>query len=231
MRSWSSVPQASGNVSGPPLPPPRHDPPARAPTDPQPPRRPAPTCPLPGLARETGEVEELQAELAKIQAEQDALPALVKEVQDALEAEAAAFQRQEAGGHPGLPWDRSGAAPAEACAGLLVCVMHGARLCTGFASCQRGCRRLLLYAAPHMTHGVLCSCMHTKACTQGSCWCIPPASYPACAAALSNQESLKERKLGALHQALAMYRSRLGLEFVHGERLAAGRLLCCLCWL
>ncbi|KAI7843139.1 hypothetical protein COHA_003310 [Chlorella ohadii] len=83
------------------------------------------------LARETGEVEELQAELAKIQAEQDALPALVKEVQDALEAEAAAFQRQEA--------------------------------------------------------------------------------------ALSNQESLKERKLGALHQALAMYRSRLGLEFVHGE--------------
>lgn len=37
------------------------------------------------------------------------------------------------------------------------------------------------------------------------------------AAALSNQESLKERKLGALHQALAMYRARLGLEFVHGE--------------
>jgi len=36
-------------------------------------------------------------------------------------------------------------------------------------------------------------------------------------AALSNQESLKEAKLGALHQALAMYRQRLGLEFVHGE--------------
>lgn len=44
-------------------------------------------------------MEALQAELAKIQAEQDALPALVKEVQEALEAEAAAFQRQEAGGH------------------------------------------------------------------------------------------------------------------------------------
>ena len=36
-------------------------------------------------------------------------------------------------------------------------------------------------------------------------------------AALSNQESLKERKLGALHQALAMYQQRLGLEFQHGE--------------
>ena len=94
------MPQTSGNVSGPPLPLPPRAPPSRAPTDPQPPRRPAPTCPLPGLAHETGEVEALQAELAKIRAEQDALPALVKEVQDALEAEAAAFQRQEAGGHP-----------------------------------------------------------------------------------------------------------------------------------
>lgn len=36
-------------------------------------------------------------------------------------------------------------------------------------------------------------------------------------AALSNQESLKERKLGALHQALAMYQQRLGLSFQHGE--------------
>lgn len=41
-------------------------------------------------------------------------------------------------------------------------------------------------------------------------------SAPPAPAALSNQEALKERKLGALHQALAMYRSRLGLEFVHG---------------
>lgn len=36
-------------------------------------------------------------------------------------------------------------------------------------------------------------------------------------AALSNQESLKERKLGALHQALGWYSTRLGLEFQHGE--------------
>ena len=43
---------------------------------------------------------------------------------------------------------------------------------------------------------------------------VPPACLPA---ALSNQESLKERKLGALHQALAMYQQRLGLEFQHGE--------------
>ena len=41
-------------------------------------------------------------------------------------------------------------------------------------------------------------------------------SAPPAPAALSNQEALKGRKLGALHQALAMYRSRLGLEFVHG---------------
>ena len=46
------------------------------------------------------------------------------------------------------------------------------------------------------------------------------AFRPYHAAALSNQESLKERKLGALHQALAMYRSRLGLEFVHGAGAA-----------
>ena len=44
------------------------------------------------------------------------------------------------------------------------------------------------------------------------------AAFTACLpAALSNQESLKERKLGALHQALAMYQQRLGLEFQHGE--------------
>ena len=43
---------------------------------------------------------------------------------------------------------------------------------------------------------------------------LPPACLPA---ALSNQESLKERKLGALQQALAMYQQRLGLEFQHGE--------------
>jgi hypothetical protein len=51
-----------------------------------------------GLASEHSQVAELQAELAKVQAEQDALPGLVREVQEALEAEAAAFQRQEAGG-------------------------------------------------------------------------------------------------------------------------------------
>lgn len=39
----------------------------------------------------------LQAELTKVQEEQGKLPALVAEVQEALEAEAAAFQRQEAG--------------------------------------------------------------------------------------------------------------------------------------
>ena len=44
-----------------------------------------------GLASEHSQV-------AKVQAEQDALPGLVREVQEALEAEAAAFQRQEAGG-------------------------------------------------------------------------------------------------------------------------------------
>ena len=60
-----------------------------------------PCRPLPapaGLASEHSQVAELQAELAKVQAEQDALPGLVREVQEALEAEAAAFQRQEAGG-------------------------------------------------------------------------------------------------------------------------------------
>ncbi len=155
MRSWSSVPQTSGNVSGPPLRPPRRDPPACPPTDPQPPRRPAPTCPLPGLARETGEVEELQAELAKIQAEQDALPALVKEVQDALEAEAAAFQRQEAGGHPGLR--RAAVAqhpPRPALAYLCLVCMELASVPVWLPASQVavGCR---LFAAPHVTHGVL----------------------------------------------------------------------------
>lgn len=38
-----------------------------------------------------------------------------------------------------------------------------------------------------------------------------------CPAALCNQEGLKERKLGALHQALGMYQQRLGLEFQHGD--------------
>jgi len=47
---------------------------------------------------EGGEVAALQAELGKIQEEQARLPALVKEVADALEAEAAAFRRQDAGG-------------------------------------------------------------------------------------------------------------------------------------
>lgn len=43
----------------------------------------------------------------------------------------------------------------------------------------------------------------------------PPLLPPG--AALSNQEALKERKLGALHQALAMYQRRLGLDFQHSE--------------
>ncbi len=61
-------------------------------------------CCAAGLEREQGEVAGLQAELAKVQAEQGALPALVKELAEALEAEAAAFQRQEAGTHaPGGP--------------------------------------------------------------------------------------------------------------------------------
>jgi hypothetical protein len=84
-----------------------------------------------GLTSEHGQVAELQAELARIEEEQGRLPALVQEVQEALEAEAEAYERQEA--------------------------------------------------------------------------------------ALCDQEALKERKLGALHQALAMYRERLGLEFVHAE--------------
>ena len=46
---------------------------------------------------------------------------------------------------------------------------------------------------------------------------LPAARLARPPAALSNQESLKERKLGALHQALAMYQQRLGLEFQHGE--------------
>ncbi|EFN55565.1 hypothetical protein CHLNCDRAFT_52384 [Chlorella variabilis] len=83
------------------------------------------------LAAEEGEVAGLQQELASIREEQGKLPGLVREVQEALEAEADAFQRQEA--------------------------------------------------------------------------------------ALSNQEALKERKLGALHQALAMYQRRLGLDFQHSE--------------
>jgi hypothetical protein len=44
----------------------------------------------------------------------------------------------------------------------------------------------------------------------------PPAPLGT-AAALSDQESLKERKLGALHTALAWYQGRLGLDFQHGE--------------
>lgn len=229
MRSWSSVPQTSGNVSGPPLPPPRHDPPARAPTDPQPPRRPAPTCPLPGLARETGEVEELQGELAKIQAEQDALPTLVKEVQDALEAEAAAFQRQEAGGHPGLPWDRSGAAPAEACAGLIVCVMHGARLCTGFASCQRGCRRLLpVCCSPHdpwcpvIMHAH--PGMHTRLVLVHSACFVPRLRCSAVQPGVPQGAQAGRAAPGAGHVPLPP-RPQVCARCVP----AAGRLRCCLC--
>lgn len=51
-----------------------------------------------GLAREGSEVAALQQELACIQEEQGRLPALVAEVAEALDAEAAAFARQEAGG-------------------------------------------------------------------------------------------------------------------------------------
>lgn len=40
----------------------------------------------------------MQEELGRIQEEQGRLPALVAEVAEALEAEAAAFARQEAGG-------------------------------------------------------------------------------------------------------------------------------------
>lgn len=50
-----------------------------------------------GLAREQGEVEGLRAELAAVQAEQGRLPALVAEVQEALDAEATAYAQQEAG--------------------------------------------------------------------------------------------------------------------------------------
>ena len=62
--------------------------------------------------------------------------------------------------------------------------------------------------------------MHTLAKTPMPPWPCHHRHPPACPclpAALSNQESLKERKLGALHQALAMYQQRLGLEFQHGE--------------
>jgi hypothetical protein len=52
-----------------------------------------------GLAREGSEVEALQQALAAIREEQGKLPGLVREVEEALEAEAAAFQRQEAGEH------------------------------------------------------------------------------------------------------------------------------------
>lgn len=58
----------------------------------------APARGLPaGLASESSESAALQAELGRIQEEQARLPALVQEVADALEAEAAAFARQEAG--------------------------------------------------------------------------------------------------------------------------------------
>lgn len=58
---------------------------------------PPPPCAAAGLAREQEEAGTLQAELAKVQEEQARLPGLVREVQEALDAEAAAFQRQEAG--------------------------------------------------------------------------------------------------------------------------------------
>jgi len=47
-----------------------------------------------GLSDEQAEIDSLQAELKKIQAEQVALPSLVAEVRDALDAEAAALDRQ-----------------------------------------------------------------------------------------------------------------------------------------
>ena len=58
-------------------------------------RRPA--CPPAGLSTEGSEVAALEAQLAAIQQEQAQLPGLVREVGEALEAEAAAYERQDAG--------------------------------------------------------------------------------------------------------------------------------------
>lgn len=62
-----------------------------------PPPAPPSLCRHAGLTSETGELAALQEELGRIQVEQGRLPKLVAEVSDALEAEAAAFARQEAG--------------------------------------------------------------------------------------------------------------------------------------
>ncbi|GAB4822989.1 hypothetical protein N2152v2_010035 [Parachlorella kessleri] len=48
------------------------------------------------LASEHAQVEQLQEELGRIRAEQDALPPLVQELKEALDAEAADFARREA---------------------------------------------------------------------------------------------------------------------------------------
>lgn len=51
-----------------------------------------------GLACEAEEAGALQAELARVRAEQEALPPLVAELQEALEAETTDFMRKESGG-------------------------------------------------------------------------------------------------------------------------------------
>lgn len=111
---------------------------------------------------------------------------LVAEVAEALEAEAAAFARQEAGGQPTLPTGRVAEGRFRTSAYLVDTETIPA------INLHRTSPSPLPCPTPH-----------------------PPTHLPN--AALSNQEALKERKLGALHQALAMYQQRLGLAFQHGE--------------
>jgi hypothetical protein len=64
--------------------------------------RPAGVSHCAGLASEQEEVGQLQQELGRVRAEQDALPPLVQELREALEGEAADFARREAGAGKGL---------------------------------------------------------------------------------------------------------------------------------
>jgi hypothetical protein len=137
-------------------------------------------------------MQQLQQDLDSIRAEQGKLPALVQEVHEALQAEVEAFERQEAGAsfhEPALEWLAfQGTSPCLSVACVYMCVNVYMR--------RARYPRVPGPAALRPAHKVL------------------PSFRPA---ALCNQEGLKERKLGALHQALGMYQQRLGLEFQHGD--------------
>ena len=111
---------------------------------------------------------------------------------------------------------RAGLSPMEAACGLLVLV---SRTVAGFDVCKPA-DSLVRVRCCHMVPGLPSALLSLAAAAQQARSSCLLALRPYRTAALSNHESLKERKLGALHQALAMYRSRLGLEFVHGAGAA-----------